>query len=180
MQRKRCSVSICMVIPDRMVPRYLGVLLLLLCLQACSDQEAPYRQIHSSFSEATGLTVTDNSGLSQQLIAESLGVRVVVSNDGQWLLVEDMQLSSLVVVRAFHYEGDRYREIGFSEVRRRWEVLAEEVGIDFEDLIRPKVGIEGFGPGQESVQLHFRAETGLRAHPEIDSIVEIPLVTANH
>ena len=160
------------------MPRYLGVLLLLLCLLACSDQGATHRQVHSSFSEARGLTVTDNSGLSQQLIAESLGVRVVASNDGQWLLVEDMQLSSLVVVRAFHYEGGRYREVGLSELRRRWEVLAEEAGIDFEDLIRPRVGIEGFGPDQESVQLHFRAETGLLAHPEIDSIVEIPLVTA--
>ena len=162
-----------------MMPRYLGVLLLLICLQACSDKEVPHRQIHSSFSEATGLTVTDNSGLSQQLIAESLGVRVVISNDGQWLLVEDMQLSSLVVVRAFHFDGDRYREVGLSELRRRWEVLAEEAGVEFEDLIRPRVGIEGFGPGKGTVRLHFRAETGLRANPEIDSIVEIPLVTAN-
>ena len=114
------------------------------------------------------------------MIAESLGVRVVVSNDGQWLLAEDMQLSNLVVVRAFHYEGDRYREVGFSELRRHWEVLAEEAGIEFEDLIRPRVGIEGFGPDQESVQLHFQAETGLRANPEIDSVMEIPLVTANN
>ena len=166
-----------------MMLRGLKVLLLLLCLQACSDQEAPNRQIHSSFSEVTGLTVTDNSGLSQQLIAESLGVRVVISNNAQWLLVEDMQLSSLVVVRAFYYEGDRYHEVGLSELRRRWELLAEEAGVEFEDLIRPRVGIDGFGSDQQSVLLHFRAETGLRAHPEIDSVVEIPLIpllTADH
>lgn len=160
-----------------MMVRYLGGLLLLLCLQACSDKEAPYRQIHSSFSEAGGLTVTDNAGLSQQLITESLGVRVVISNDGQWLLVEDMQLSNLVVVRAFHFDGDRYREVGLSELRRRWEMLAAEAGLDFEDLVRPRVGIEGFAADQQSVQLHFQAETGLKEHPEIDSIVEIPLVS---
>jgi hypothetical protein len=155
--------------------RTLSFLLIVLCFQGCAESTEPVRQVHSSFSESSGLTVVDNHGKSQQLIAESLDVRVVVSPGGQWIVVEDMQLSNLVVIRAFKYTEDSYQEIALSEIRQHWEVLSREAGIAFEDLVHPRVGIEGFGSSENVVQLHFRADTGLIENPEIDSVVEIGL-----
>ena len=152
-----------------------SVLLVVLCFQGCAESTEPVHQVYSSFSESSGLTVVDNNGKSQQLIEESLDVRVVVSPSGEWILVEDMQLSNLVVIRAFKYTGDSYNEVTLPETWQHWETLATEVGITFEDLIRPRVGIEGFGSSEKSVQLHFQADTGLKDHPDIDSLVEIPL-----
>lgn len=175
MQPKKYSVSICMGTRGPATVRTLGFLLLLLCLQGCSEESEPARQVHTSFSESSGLTVSDNTGLSQQLIRDSLGVRVVLSDDARWLLVEDMQLSNLVVVRAFRYNGASYQEVALPLLRRHWERLAGESGLAFEDLLRPRIGIEGFGPGENSVRLHFRADSPGLQHPGIDSVVVIPL-----
>jgi hypothetical protein len=152
-----------------------AALLLLLSLQGCSDTPKPARQVQTSFSGSSGLTVSDSTGLSQQLIKESLGVRVVASENGQWLLVEDMQLSNLVVVRAFQYRDGSYREASLPGIRQQWQSLAQERGLAFEDLMHPRVGVDGFGIDEKTVLLHLRADTGLASNPEIDSIVEISL-----
>ena len=155
--------------------RSLSLLLIVLFFQGCVESTEPVRQVHTSFSELSGLTVVDNNGKSQQLIAESLDVRVVVSPGGQWIVVEDMQLSNLVVIRAFKYTEDSYQEIALPEIRQHWEALSRKAGIAFQDLVHPRVGIEEFGPLENTVLLHFQADTGLKEHPEIDSVVEIGL-----
>jgi hypothetical protein len=154
------------------------ILFLLLCalyLQGCSETTEAVRLVHTEFSESSGLTVTDGSGNSQQLIRESLGVRVVVSPNANWILVEDMQLSNLVVIRAFQYVDGAYREIPVGEIRRQWETLAAQAGATLDELIHPRVGIENFGPTGNSVLLHFQADTRSGSTPDIDSIVEIEL-----
>jgi len=175
MQPKKYSDSAFTEIREPTILRALGALLLLLCLQGCSEESEPARQVHTSFSETSGLTVSDTAGLSQQLIGDSLGVRVVLSGDARWLLVEDMQLSNLVVVRAFRYTGEAYQEVSLPVLRKYWEALARESGLEFEDLVRPAIGIEGFGPGENSVLLHFRADSPGLQHPGVNSVVEIPL-----
>jgi len=155
------------------------LLLCALLLQGCGEDPAPARQVHTSFSEASGLLVEDNRGLSQQLIPESRGVRAVVSPSGRWIAVEDSKLSNLVVVRAFRYSTDRYQEVPLPGVRRQWEALAGEAGLDFEDLINPRVGIEEFGSGEETLRLSFRADTGLADRPEVHGQAEILLQPAS-
>jgi len=146
-------------------------------LEGCAENTKSVRQVHTSFSESAGFTVTYSTGESQQLIEESLGVREVVSPSGQWIMVEDMKLSNLVVLRTFRYDDGRYREITLPAIRRHWEALAQKAGITFEDLIHPRIGIEKFAPLGNTVLLHFQADTGLKDQPEIDSIVEIRLDT---
>jgi hypothetical protein len=177
MQSNRYSAFIWRATPDPMMHRTLGVLLIVLCLQGCAESTEPVRRVHTSFSESSGLIVVDSTGLSQQLIEESLGVRVVVSPSGQWIVVENMQLSNLVVIRAFRYIDGGYREITLPEIRRHWKALARKAGITFEDLMHTRVGIEEFGSSENTVLLHFQADTGLKDKPEIDSIVEIRLDT---
>ena len=172
MQPKKYSDSSCTGTRGPTAARAPVALFLLLCLLGCSQESGPGRQ---AISESSGLTVSDNEGLSQQLIGDSLGVRVVMSEDARWLLVEDMQLSNLVVVRAFRFDGERYREVDLPAMRQIWESLAVDSGIDFEDLVRPRIGIEGFGPGGNSVRLHFRADSADAQHAGIDAIEKIPL-----
>jgi len=150
-------------------------LLCALFLQGCSENAETVRQVHTSFSESAGLTVTEAGGLSQQLIAESLGVRVVISPSADWILVEDMQLSNLVVIRAFRYVEGAYRESGIAEMRPLWEKLASQAGIAFEDLVHTRVGIEKLGPAERSVFLHFQADSVTGEGPGIDSVLEIDL-----
>lgn len=156
--------------------RPLVLLLFALLLQGCTEE--PARQVHTSFSEASGLLVEDNLGLSQRLIPESRGVRAVISPDGRWIAVEDSKLSNLVVVRAFRYSGGRYEEIPLPGVRQKWEAVANEAGLDFEDLINPRVGIEAFGPGGKTLLLSFRADTGLADRPELQGQAEFLLEPA--
>lgn len=155
--------------------RFAALLLAGLLLQGCTEDPAPVRQVHTSFSEATGLVVTDDRGRSQQLIAESLAVRAVVSPSGRWIAVEDSKLSNLVIVRVFHYSGERYEEIPLPGIREQWQAMAREVGLEFEDLINPRTGIEGFGPNEETILLQFSADTGLFERPELVAPVEIAL-----
>lgn len=156
--------------------RPLVLLLFALLLQGCTEE--PARQVHTSFSEASGLLVEDNLGLSQRLIPESRGVRAVISPDGRWIAAEDSKLSNLVVVRAFRYSGGRYEEIPLPGVRQKWEAMANEAGLDFEDLINPRVGIEAFGPSGNSLLLSFRADTGLADRPELQGQAEFLLEPA--
>jgi len=153
--------------------RSIGVLLLLVWLQGCgADTRAPH-QVHVQFSDTSGLTVTDDSGKSQQLIAESLDVRPVVAPSGKWIAVEDMRMSNLVVVRLFRYHHGTYAEIALPEIRQHWEALARESGIAFEDLLRPRVAIESFDPTEKILLLRFQADTD--GDREIDSMLEIAL-----
>lgn len=155
--------------------RTLCIFLLVLCLQGCAENSEPVRLIHTSFSESSGLTVTEGAGKPRQLIAESMGVRVMVSPGGEWIVVEDMQLSNLVVIRAFRHGQEGYRETDIAEIRPHWEMLARQAGVPFEDLIHPRVGLEAFGSSEGTVLLHFQAYTGPGEHEEIDSVVEIQL-----
>ena len=150
-------------------------LLAALLLQGCADDAVPVRQVHTSFTEASGLLVTDGQGLSQQLIPESLAVRAVVSPSGRWIAVEDTRLSNLVVVRAFRYSGERYEEIVLPGIREQWHAMADRAGLEFEDLINPRVGIEAFGPLEQTLLLQFRADSGLAAEPELSARAEIAL-----
>ena len=175
MRSNRFLASSCRAIPGPIGVSALFVLAIALCSQGCSESEEPARHVHTSFSEATGLQVYDSAGLSQQLIRESLGVRAIVSPSGRWIAVEDMQLSNLVGVRAFEYTDGNYREVTGLGIRQQWEALAEAAGVEMEELIRPHVGIEAFGPGEDTIFLRFKADTGMSGHPEIDAVVEIPL-----
>ena len=145
-------------------------------LQACADNGDRNRQVHTSFSELTGLTVVDDKGNSQLLIKGSLASRAVVSADGQWIAAEDMKMSNLVVVRVFRFNGDRYQEIPMPELRQHWVTLARKAGVEIEDLIRPRVGVEKFGASGTSVILSFQADTGMGDSPVIDALVEIKLI----
>jgi hypothetical protein len=151
------------------------ILLVALLLQGCAEDAAPVRQVHTSFTEASGLVVTDGQGLSQQLIAESLATRAVVSPSGRWIAVEDTRLSNLVVVRAFRYSGARYDEVALPGILVQWETMASSAGVEFEDLINPRVGIEGFGPGEQTLLLHFRADSGPAADTELSARADIAL-----
>lgn len=159
-----------------MQAKALYFLLCALLLQGCSESAETVRQVHTSFSESAGLTVTDAGGLSQQLIAESLSVRVVISPSADWILVEDMQMSNLVVIRAFRYVEGAYRESIIAEMRPLWEQLARQSGIAFEDLVHTRVGIEKLGPAERSVFLHFQADSVTGEGPGIDSVLEIDLL----
>ena len=152
-----------------------AALLFALLLQGCAEDAAPVRLVHTSFSAASGLVVTDSQGLSQQLIRESLAVRPVVSPSGRWIAVENSRLSNLVVVRAFCYSGGRYEEIPLPGIREQWRTIAGRAGMAFEDLINPRVGIDGFGPGERTLSLHFRADSGLPDGPELSAHAEIKL-----
>lgn len=153
--------------------RSMGVLLLALWLHGCGDDTHPAHQVHARFSDSSGLIVTDDNGESQQLIAESLDARPVVAPSGQWIAVEDMQMSNLVVVRLFRHHNGAYEEIALPEIRQHWEALARESGIAFEDVLRPRVGIESFGPAERTLLLRFHADA--EGDREIDSVVEIAL-----
>ena len=144
-------------------------LVLALLLQACAEEAVPARQVHTSFTQAAGLVVTDSQGLSQQLIAESQAARAVISPSGLWIAVEDSRLSNLVVVRIFRYTGERYVEVPMPGIREQWQALAGEAGLDFEDLINPRVGIEDFGPDERTLSLQFRADTGLAEPAELSA-----------
>jgi hypothetical protein len=152
-----------------------ALLLVALLMHACADDAAPVRQVHTSFTEASGLVVTDGRGPSQQLIPDSRGVRTLVSPSGRWIAVEDTRLSNLVIVRAFRYSGERYEEVPLPGIRQRWQSIANQAGLQFDDLINPRVGIEGFGPEERSVLLHFRADSGLPDAPELSARAEIAL-----
>ena len=155
--------------------RAIGILLLTLLLQGCSEEPAPDRQVHTSFSESAGLVATDNQGRSQQLISDSLAARAVVSPSGRWIAVEDSLLSNLVVVRLFRFSGEKYEEMPLPDLRKEWDALARSAGLEVEDLINPRVGIEGFGPNEETILLQFSADTGLFEQPELIAAVEIGL-----
>ncbi len=157
--------------------RTLGIFLIVLCLQGCTESTESVHQIHTSFSESAGFIVTGSNGKPQRLIEESMGVRAVVSPSGEWIVVEDMQLSNLVVVRAFRYTDGGYLEVVLPGIRSQWETLARQAGVKFEELMRPHVGIEGFGPSESTVLLHFQADTGPVSSQGIDSLVEIELDT---
>ena len=155
--------------------RAIGILLLTLLLQACMEDPAPGRQIHATFSETTGLVVTDDEGRSQQLISDSVAARAVVSPSGRWIAVEDSRLSNLVIVRVFRFSGERYEEIPLPGIGGEWSALARGAGLEADDLINPRVGIEGFGPNEETILLRFSADTGLYGQPELIAPVEIAL-----
>lgn len=152
-----------------------AIVLVALLLQGCVEDAAPVRQVHTSFTEASGLVVTDGHGLSQQLIPESLAVRAVVSPSGRWIAVEDTRLSNLVVVRAFRYSGERYEEIALPGIRAQWQIMASRADLEFEDLINPRVGIEEFGPEERTIRLQFSADSGLTDEPELSARAEIAL-----
>jgi hypothetical protein len=154
--------------------RTLSILLIVLCLQGCSDNTESLRQVHTSFTESSGLTVIDHNGKSQQLIGESLGVKVVVSPSTKWILVEDMQLSNLVVIRAFRLTKQGYQEVLLPEMKHQWEAFAQQAGVNMEDLIHPRVGIEEFGPHENTVSLRFRADVGTAGNDMV-SVIEISL-----
>ena len=175
MRSSGCSVSAFPAIPGLVKTRYAGILLLALLTQGCTEDPPPVRQVHTSFSETAGLVVTDDQGRSQQLIAESLAVRAVVSPSGRWIAVEDSKLSNLVVVRLFRHSDGRYEETPLPDIRENWRRLAHEAGLELEELINPRVGIEGFGPDEETLQLQFSADTGLFEQPELIAMVEIAL-----
>ncbi len=151
------------------------IFLLSLFLHGCGESAQPVRLVHTSFSEESGLTVVAGTGKPQQLIEESLGVNVAVSPGGQWIVVEDMQFSDLVVIRAFQYTNDGYRETPIAEIRLQWETLAHQAGLSFEDLIHPRVGFEEFGSAENTVLLHFQADTGIAGNDRIDSVLEVQL-----
>lgn len=155
------------------------VVIFLFCQGCYSDdsEPEPTRHIHTSFSDSTGLMVSNSDGLSQQLIKESLDVRVVASKSAQWLIVEDMQLSNLVIIRTFRLNKGKYEEVELPEIKSQWETLADQADISYENLIQPRIGIEGMGisASGETVLLHFRADTGNVGYPEIDSVVEVSL-----
>lgn len=153
-------------------------LLLVLLLPGCSEDSAPPRQVHTAFTEASGLVVTDSLGLSQQLVAESQAARAVVSPSGRWIAVEDSRLSNLVVVRVFRFDGERYEEVPVPGIREQWEKMAAGSGLSFEDLINPRVGIEGFGPGERTLLLQFHADTGFADPTELSARREIGLESA--
>lgn len=158
-----------------MIHRAFCILFLSLFLHGCGESAQPTLLVHTSFSEASGLTVVVGTGKPQQLIEESLGVNAAVSANGQWIVVEDMQLSDLVVIRAFQYTNDGYRETPIAEIRLQWETLAHQAGLSFEDLMHPRVGFEEFGSSENTALLHFQADTGIANNDRIDSVVEIQL-----
>ena len=157
------------------MPKILSILLIVLYLQACSDNTESPRQVHTSFSDSSGLTVTDNDGNSQQLIAESLGVRVVVSPNAEWIMVEDMQFSNLVVIRAFHHTSHGYQEVFLPEIKQQWEAIAQEAGINMEDLTHARVGVGEFGAHENTVSLSFQADAGTVGKRDLVSVIEIKL-----
>ena len=154
------------------------VLLLALLLPGCAEDSPPPRQVHTSFTETAGLVVTDSQGLSQQLIAESQAARAVVAPSGRWIAVEDSKLSNLVFVRIFRYDGKRYEEVAAPGIREQWRRIAAGVGLSFEELINPRVGIEGFGPEERTLVLQFRADTGLADPVELSARHEMSLEPA--
>jgi hypothetical protein len=160
------------------VTRLLAALLIVPLLQGCGAEQAPAQPVQTSFAETSGLVVEDGRGKTQQLIPDALDVRAVVSPSGRWILVEEMKLSNLVVIRAFRFSGDRYEEVALPGIKRQWEALAAEAGVAFESLVNPRVGIEGFGPSENTVLLLFRADTGLAEQPELAAEVEVPLEPA--
>lgn len=135
----------------------------------------PPGQVYTSLSEVSGLTVTDNDGKSQRVIAESMGVRTVVSPGAEWIIVEDMQQSNLVIIRAFHYSDNGYHEVFLPETRQQWDVIAQEAGMSMEDLTNTRVGIEEFGPLGNTVSLRFRADAGKGNGPDLVSVIEVNL-----
>ncbi len=153
----------------------LSILIIVLCLQGCSDNSETLSQVHTSFSESSGLTVTDNSGKSQQLIGESLGVRTIISPSTKWILVEDMQFSDLVVIRAFHRTRQGYQEVLLPEIKLQWEAFAQKAGVSVDDLLHARVGIEEFGPDEKTVILRFQADAGMAGAHEVVSVMEIRL-----
>ena len=155
--------------------RTLGIFLLVLCLQGCAESTEPIRQVHTSFSESSGLIVTDSSGKSQRLIKESIGVRAVVSPSGEWIVVEDMQFSNLVVIRAFHHTQSGYQEVLLPEITRQWQAFARNAGSSLEDLMHARVGIEEFGPLENTVRLRFQADGEPAGSPDLVSVIEIKL-----
>ena len=155
--------------------RTLGILLIVLYLQGCAESTEPIHQVHTSFSESSGLIVTDSNGKSQQLIEESMGVRVVVSPGGEWIVVEDMQLSNLVVIRAFHHTERGYQEVLLPQIKRQWEAFARNAGTRLEDLMHPRVGIEEFGPLENTVRLRFQADGEPAGSPDLVLVIEIEL-----
>jgi len=159
------------------LPGLLCLFLTVLCLKACAESTEPVRRIHTAFSESSGLTVVDGLGNTQQLTEGSLAAEAIVSSDGRWILVEDMQMSNLVVVRTFKLTRDGYREVSTPDLRQHWLQLAEDAGLTFEDLEHTRVGAEGFGPFDETVMLHFQADSGLVNSPVIDALVEVELST---
>ena len=150
-------------------------LILALWLCSCGQHEPAVDRVQTQFSESSGLTVTDSSGQSQLLIPDSLGARAVVSPSEQWIAVEDMQLSDLVVVRLFRYRDGSYREIGLPELRQHWEQLAQQAGIAFEDLVHPRVAIASFGPDESMLLVRFQAEVEAEGASGIESVLAIPL-----
>lgn len=156
-----------------------ALILALALLQACNADDPPATvAVQTHFSESSGLTVVGSDGHSQQLLEGSLAARSVVSPTGRWILVEDMQLSNLVVIRAFRRTNGHYDEIALPGIRAHWEAMAADAGIGFEDLVNPRVGIEGFGEAGRSVLLRFTADTGLAESPELDALAEIVLPEA--
>lgn len=155
--------------------RLLAALLFVPLLQGCGAERTPALPVHATFSEPSGLVVEDGRGTTQQLIPEALAVRAVISPSGRWIVAEEMKLSNLVVIRAFRYSGDRYDEVSLPGIRRQWEALAREGGVAFEDLVNPRVGIEGFDPSESTITLRFRADAGLQDRPELIATVEVPL-----
>ena len=144
-------------------------------IHGCKDDAGPARAVHTSFGEATGLVVRDSRGNIQQLIPDSMAVRAVVSPSGRWIAVEDSRLSNLVVVRVFRDSGERYEEIPLPAIREQWRSIAQAAGLEYEDLINPRVGIEGFGPDERTLRLQFRADSGLAGQPELSGQAEIAL-----
>lgn len=167
------------------------ILTLVLWLCGCGQSNPAGHLIQTQFLETSGLTVIDSSGESQQLIENSLHARAVVSPSGQWIAVEDMKMSDLVVVRLFRRHNGRYQELELPELRQHWMQLAEQGGIPFEDLIRPRVNIDNFGPSEKTLLLRFQAEAKPRGGDtfsndsaeesdnsigeEIDDVFAIPL-----
>lgn len=152
---------------------------LLLCLQGCGQDTAPGQPVHTEFSQSTGLTVSDADGTSQQLIADSLDARAVVSPSSQWIAVEDMRMSNLVVVRLFHRQGGHYQEVALPELRTHWEQLAQQAGIAFEDLVAPRIAIESFDENESHLLLRFQAQAEPQGTADLVSVLAIPLARSD-
>jgi hypothetical protein len=146
-----------------------------LSLHGCGQGTPADHGVQTQFSPSSGLTVTRNDGKSQQLIADSMDARAVVSSSAHWIAVEDMRMSNLVVVRLFHGHDDTYVEVALPEIRGHWEYLAQEAGITFEDLVRPRVTIESFGPDEGVLLVRFQAEVEPLGDKDIDALLEISL-----
>ncbi|MCP4048511.1 MAG: hypothetical protein GY732_21240, partial [Gammaproteobacteria bacterium] len=61
------------------------------------------------------------------------------------------------------------------EVKQQWQAIAQKAGINMEDLTHARVGIEEFGPHENTVRLSFHADAATAGKPDLVSVIEINL-----